>query len=155
MATRETHALEELVSSADIAVRTASQLRLHQKGIAVRDVEAIDAARQLLSNAQKGVAFVSTGHSDGLQSSLKPLNWAADVVWASHSTEKKDSNYEELQEFLGRLDRTLETLTSTGDSAVPGAGDCLEFFASLGEILGTRADQLIRQRTTPLAELNV
>ena len=158
MSIADRQVLGELVDYADVAVRTASQLRLHQSGRAIRDAEAVERASQFLEDAAAGGAFMSSGESANLYSTLRPLNWAADVrlgcaELSLESDSLKKVDYSALTEFIQRVRATLDKLTQ-GDPPDPQAfKECVGFFESLGETLGMRADQAMRRTSCPCGNM--
>lgn len=139
----------EIIDVADVSVRAASQLRLLQQNRPIRDRSAIERADGFLSAAIEGGQFVSTGHVSGLLSTLRPLNWAADVK--ARSFQKPNSSaelgaYDELVEFLRKIQVVLrEALVDKLDLKSESANDAISFFQQLGENLGTIVDQRSRQ----------
>lgn len=161
MAVPNKQQLIEIIHVADISVRVASQLRLARQGHKLLDHEALENANEFLEAAISGGRFMSTGLTGGLQSSLRPLNWAADVRFSSPAagTAPMDpKQYDELVRFLTDVKSDL-ALAMSGDALKQQDLDnAITFFTVLGENLGTRADQRMRQVSgvfsgTPLAKV--
>lgn len=100
---------------------------------------------------------MTTGECVQLQASLKPLNWAADIYFApppmGHDQSPPDVDYTKLESFLNGLKSTLDTVVRNQSTDSGSLEECILFFDSLGDILGTRADQLIRKASTPFGDL--
>jgi len=136
--------VSEIVHLSDVAVRTASQIRLVQSGAAITDWEALSRAREFVSRAKEGVIFINGGSAD-LQESLRPLNWATDAYLALGSDE---ADFNQISDYL---DQVLAALTDVIEksSAAPKKSLrlALTFFQKLGDMLGTEADKLLRDDT--------
>lgn len=140
--------ISEIVELADVSVRVASQLRAFKNGRPVRDSQSLENAEAFLEAAIEGGQFVSTGNAAGLQSSLSPLNWAADVRFPTttgSSLHPDDlAEYERLVEFLQKVRGTLNKVQRQESPDSDGLDDSILFFQQLGKTLGTRADQKMR-----------
>jgi hypothetical protein len=142
--------LSELVDWADVAVRAGNQLQLSKLGKAVRDRDALRRAIEFLEAAEAGGAFMSSGDSANLRATLRPLNWAADVQSArgnvGFGVERRevDFDYEALTKLLGRMRSTVHRVLQGRRPQSDDLAECIKFLDSLGEILGTRADQQMR-----------
>src|SRR5436309_433812 len=106
--------LAELIDAADIAVRVASQLRLCKAGCELRDRVAFERSIEFLDTAIAGGEFISTGQVVGLESTLVPLTWAADVrftapAWTATESVGSDE-YDELVKFLTRIRTSLQNI---------------------------------------------
>jgi len=136
--------LADVIEVADIAVRSASQLRLSKRRNEIRDRQAIERAIRFLDDAIAGGRFMSTGQTAGLRTSLRPLNWAADVQFTKSPEAAPD--YKDLVKFLNSVKSSLERSLAEEQMAT---GDELEnainFLSRLGKLLGTRADQETRR----------
>ena len=157
MSTIDSHYLSEVVECADVAVRSASQLRKLSKGFSIEDHEAIELAIGFIGEARAGGAFMDVGQSLGVQASLKPLNWAADVFFKEPSVAVEapaaDTDYGKLCDFLDEIRSTLEQAESTaGSPGEEAIQRCIRFFESLGQILGSRADQSFRSTSSPFGD---
>jgi hypothetical protein len=151
MATASQQQLLEIIDVADVSVRVASQLRMAKKKLPIRDPDAIQRAQEFLTAAIEGGRFISTGKADNFHSTLRPLNWAADVRFQSQSAQKPAENpleeYDTLVVFLQNVLETLQALESA-DVSNGNTDNAIGFFQRLGEILGTRADQIMRHTST-------
>jgi hypothetical protein len=135
--------LGELVEYADMAIRTASQLNLFKLGRGILDTETLHQAIEFLETAEAGGSFMSSDGSDSLKASLRPLNWVADVRW------KNENDYERITAFLGDMKTTIKQVL---EGKLPNSNTldvCIDFFDSLEETLGTRADQNSRYASLP------
>ena len=107
MTTNDLQRIDELVHSADMAVRVASQLRLWLKRRSVSDKEAIAEGNRFIVEAVQGGKFVATGEVASAASSLSPLTWSADIRFGFDrpmlSNQSKPQRYEELLQDLARL----------------------------------------------------
>jgi hypothetical protein len=141
--------LTELIEAADVFVRVSSQLRLLKAGRPLRDAAAVQATIRVLDEAIEGGQFMSTGAVGGMQSTLRPLTWVADVrLGVSPKKPKPDQlkDYDELVEYLSETRAVLAGILSTGAiSDVSRADAVINFFQQVGDQLGIRADQSIRQ----------
>lgn len=140
----------EIIDIADVSVRAASQLRLLQQNRPLRDRVAIERADRFLAAAIDGGEFVSKGNVGGMLSTLRPLNWAADVQFrllspVPSATQELEA-YDELVKFLGRIQSVLrEALENRVGPDETSLKDAVSFFQQLGENLGTIVDQRSRQ----------
>jgi len=149
MTTKDLQRIDELVHSADMAVRVASQLRLWIKRRSLSDREAVDEGVRFLDEAVRGGKFVETGEMvAGSCTSLYPLNWSADVRFGPTgrlvSSTPTPVRYDELLAFLATIKETLVCVVadkSCSDEAVNGAAN---FFNQLGQFLGSKADNALR-----------
>lgn len=146
--------LGELIDCADVAVRAASQLRILKAGQPAGDMESLTRAVKFLEAAKAGGAFMS-GREQGLHSTLRPLNWAADIRYGSLSVSEDDEateiDYEELTSFL---DGIAVTASCVIDGRQPEEDDldaCISFLESLGNILSGKADRTMRRVSGPEA----
>ena len=140
--------ITEIVELADVSVRVASQLRAVKSGRSVRDFPSLESASAFLDAAIEGGQFVFSGNAAGLQSTLSPLNWAADVRFqASSMSGNRTVNleeYERLVEYLQMVRETLEKVQQQEALDATRLEDSIQFFQQLGKTLGTRADQKMR-----------
>ncbi len=155
MAIADRQQLSEIIDVADVLVRVSSQLRLMKAGKALRDLPAIQQAIDFLSAAIEGGQFMTTGTVGGLQSTLQPLTWVADVRIGSPSAQadqgEQIAKYQELVAFLGELRQLLEdVLNEQTIKDTVKADAAINFFKHLGGQLGIRADQLMRQSPSVL-----
>jgi len=86
------------------------------------------------------------------------LNWAADVhlgcpELSLESECRQEVDYSALTEFIQRVRATLEALTQGKQSDPKAFEECVGFFESLGETLGTRADQAMRRTSCPCGNM--
>ena len=151
MAVADTQQLGELVECADVAVRVASQLRLLKAGKPVRDSEALASAVEFLKAAVAGGEFMSSGQSLKIQATLRPLNWAADVR-VRHELSEVD--YDDLAKFLQGIRDALQEIQTKARPNDKKINSAIKFFASLGEILGIRAEQTMRQASGPFGNVS-
>ncbi len=157
MAVADRQILGELVDCADVAVRSASQLQLFKLGEPVHDQEALENAADFLEAAAGGGMFLFSGDTGGLGATLRPLNWAADV-WYSRGgllsgEEANEVDYEALTEFLQEMRSTLNKVAAKEKLDSENLDKCIGFFDSLGDVLGTRADQCMRRTSEPCSAL--
>jgi hypothetical protein len=133
--------LSEVVNITDVAVRTASQLRLLKAGKTLADRNALELAIQFLTRAKDGGTFI-TRKSSSLQHSLKPFNWATDTYIELHPPSKPD--YERVATYLEQI---FKALRSALEAQTATDAEQLElvaaFFSKLGEVLGSRADKIL------------
>src|SRR5258708_12753210 len=131
--------LSETVKLADIAVRTASQLRLLRHNKPIEDHQALLRSIEFLTRASEGGVFIS-GQSSSLQRSLRPLNWAMDAYLELQPATNPD--YKKVSEYL---DRVLADLRSVIQAPAAVQAEKIDFvapsFGKLGDILGSVADQ--------------
>jgi hypothetical protein len=150
MALADNQLLGELVECADMAIRTASQLNLFKLGRAVRDKEVLNQAIKFLEAAEAGGNFMSSGGSASLNASLRPLNWVADVCWDN------DNDYEGLTRFLRQMKSTVnQVLKGENSQDTVNLEECIQFFDSLEETLGMRADQNSRYASMPCFGISI
>lgn len=144
MATIQDQTLSEVVDVADIAVRTASQLRLAKSGRGFTDPAALEHSLEFLARAKKGGAFMSKKTAQ-LSDTLRPLNWAADTYVKNFSVQG-DPNWGEIEEYLNNLETAVRTLMQGGQSTdTSNIDNALGFFETLGSILAAIADQRLRR----------
>ena len=140
--------ITEIVELADVSVRVASQLRAVKSGRSVRDFQSLESASTFLDAAIEGGQFVFSGTAAGLQSTLSPLNWSADVRFQASSVSGSRTvnleEYERLVEFLQQVQETLEKVQQQKAVDPVQLDDPILFFQQLGKTLGTRADQKMR-----------
>ncbi len=157
MAVADRQILSELVDCADVAVRSASQLQLFRLGRPVHDEEALTRAAEFLQAAVGGGEFISSGNTASLRATLRPLNWAADVRYSSgrrpSGQEAAEVDYEDLTAFLRKIRSTVEQVAEGQEPSSEDFNECITFLDSLGEILGTRADQYMRRASGPSSVL--
>jgi hypothetical protein len=153
MAVLERQLLGELVDYADVAVRCAGQLHLLRLGRKLRDREALARAIEFLETAEAGGMFMSSGESGNMWATLRPMNWAADAKYSSGSavsyTASQKVDYGALASFLQEVRSTLEQVLGGGQPTASSFDECIEFFDSLGETLGNRADRSMRRASVP------
>lgn len=136
--------VSEIVHLSDIAVRTASQIRLVQSGAAITDREALSRAREFVSRAKEGVIFMNGGSAD-LHDSLRPLNWATDAYLALGSDE---ADFNQISDYLDQVLAALTDVIEKSSAALKKSLRlALTFFEKLGDMLGTEADKLLRDDT--------
>ncbi|MEN6406356.1 MAG: hypothetical protein ABFC77_07785 [Thermoguttaceae bacterium] len=148
--------LGELVDCADIAVRAAGQLQLFMIGKPIRDRQVLERVAEFLSAAEAGGIFMSCGDSANLHASLRPLNWAVDTRMNEGGLEQgefKETDYQSLTEYLRRMRSTVEDLLEGNRPNNAAIEECMRFFDSLGDDLGTRADQHVRGTSLPCSSL--
>ena len=140
--------ITQIVELADVSVRVTSQLRAFKSGRPVRDFASIENANAFLNAAIEGGQFVFTGNAAGLQSTLNPLNWAADVRFQTSSMSGPRAveleEYERLVAYLQQIRETLEKVQQQNATDSDRLDDSILFFQQLGKTLGTRADQKMR-----------
>jgi hypothetical protein len=148
MTTEELQRIDELVHSADMAVRVASQLRLWGKRKTIGDAESLHQAIRFLDEAISGGKFVAGAAPSG-SSSLTPLTWSADIRFAQPIVQKPDlKQYEELVDFLVKLRFVILGILdnrAVEDEAIDSAS---RFFSQLGGLLGGKADSALRTPTS-------
>jgi hypothetical protein len=135
--------LAEVVDLADVAVRTASQLRIAKSGHGVSDPSALDQSLDFLESAQQGGAFMSKKISQ-LAGTLRPLNWAADAYLSLNTGPQGAPDYGKVESYLRDLSDSIRNLMQ-GSADVQNLDKALVFFETLGEILGSLADQRLRR----------
>jgi hypothetical protein len=117
MTTNDLQRIDELVHSADMAVRVASQLRLWLKRRTVSDNDAINEGSRFISEALQGGKFVATGEMASAASSLSPLTWSADIRFgfdrSMQSNHAKPQSYEDLLQFLEEVRLSLSAVSSS------------------------------------------
>ena len=149
IAVEDRQQLAELIDAADIAVRVASQLRLCKAGCELLDRAAFERSIEFLDTAIAGGQFISTGQVAGLQSTLAPLTWAADVRFAAPAWTATESvgsaEYDELVKFLKELRTSLQNIFDKKVPVDSSLDAVIDFFGRLGTILGTKADQSMRR----------
>jgi hypothetical protein len=137
----------DTVDTADVAVRVASQLRRMKKGAKVEDPAAIQRAIDFLDEAKRGGAIMAgePAVTSGFGGELRPLNWATDAYLSqpdkSDSPELTSDDYKDIQNYLDRIQSTLEHVTSRGYGAESPIDDAVHFFEGLAEVLASRVDQ--------------
>jgi hypothetical protein len=138
----------EVVNLADIAVRTASQIRLVQSGREFTEPNVLVKAGEFLTRAKKGGIFIS-GRSADLHDTLRPLNWATDAYLA---IVPKQADFDQISDYLDQVHSSLDEATKQQSNASPAALVlALTFFEKLGELLGTEADKLLCDDTDLLS----
>lgn len=149
--------LGELVDCADIAVRAAGQLQLYTLGKPIRDRQALERVVEFLSAAEAGGVFMSRGDSANLHASLRPLNWAFDIRvnegGFGQGQDFGEADYQSLTVYLQRMLSTLNDLLAGNHPNNTAVKKCIQFFDSLGDDLGTRADQHMRGTSLPCSSL--
>lgn len=149
MTTKDLQRIDELVHSADMAVRVASQLRLWIKRRSLRDRDAVDEGIRFLEEAVRGGKFVETGELvAGSSTSLYPLNWSADVRFGPTGQLVSSSpavvKYDELLAFLDDTKETLVGVAADKSPADNSVNAAANFFRQLGQFLGSKADNALR-----------
>lgn len=151
MTTNDLQRIDELVHSADMAVRVASQLRLWLKRRTVSDKEAIAEGNRFIVEAVQGGKFVATGEVASAASSLSPLTWSADIRFGfdrpMQSNQSKPQRYEELLQFLEEVRLSLNSVDSSQPTEDANVEKAAKFFDQLGQLLGTKADNVLRSPT--------
>lgn len=147
MTTEDLRRIDELVHSADMAVRVASQLRLWIKRNQLGDPNSLKESLRFLDEALSGGRFVATGDVASASSSLSPLTWSADIRFgfaqpSMPSPEKKQ--YEELVDFLGSIRETIDNVLSNTHPQAESVESAARFFSQLGKLLGGKADSALR-----------
>ena len=148
MTTKDLQRIDELVHSADMAVRVASQLRLWIKRHRLSDAEAVEEGVRFLDEAVCGGKFVETGEMvAGSSSSLYPLTWAADIrfgqVGQFAAGRTKSVRYDELLNFLESIKGTLSAVASDEQTDNESVQRVATFFDELGSFLGNKADNAL------------
>lgn len=143
----------ELVEFADIAVRTASQLRLYKSGRSFSDPESLQQALEFIGSAKTGGKFMSRS-AQFRGGSLRPLNWATDTYFETlnrkaGTNEESLRNFDAVVKYLDGIESTLGSLIQGKTPTTPNIDELILFFEILGEALGTRADQRTRRASTP------
>lgn len=136
--------VSELVETADVALRAASELRKLRGGHPVRDEGVLNRAAEMLASAREGGIFVSGKGEARLSSSLRPLQWASQTY--IFSERPVDREREDPEAFFRFLEDVMEVVRS----ATEGRSDerierAASFLQVLGELVGNRADDLIRR----------
>jgi hypothetical protein len=136
--------VSEIVHLSDVAVRTASQIRLAQSRAAATDWRVLDRASEFVSRARQGVIFMNGGSAD-LHDTLRPLNWATDAYLALGSEE---ADFRQISSYLDQVSSALADVREKW-SAAPRKSIrlALTFFEKLGDMLGAEADKLLRDDT--------
>jgi hypothetical protein len=135
--------VSEVVNLADVAVRTASQIRLSRSGRAFSEPAVLAKAQQFLSRAKRGVIFINGGPAADLHDTLRPLNWATDAYLAL--SPRPANLFAKISDYLDRVLSALTDVIQKPLSAPKRSSDlALTFFEKLGEMLGTEADKLLR-----------
>ena len=133
--------LAEVVDLADVAVRTASQLRIAKSGHGVSDPSALNQSLDFLERAQQGGAFMSKRISQ-LAGTLRPLNWAADAYLTLNIGPQGEPDYGKVEKYLSKLSDSIRNLMQGSASVdVQSIDTALVFFETLGQILGSLADR--------------
>ncbi len=148
MTTNDLQRIDELVHSADMAVRVASQLRLWLKRRTVSDKEAIAEGNRFIVEAVQGGKFVATGEMASAASSLSPLTWSADIRFgfesSMQSNHTKPQSYEDLLQFLEEVRLSLSAVSSSQPVEDTKVEKTAKFFDQLGQLLGCKADNALR-----------
>ena len=148
MTTNDLQRIDELVHSADMAVRVASQLRLWLKRRTVSDKEAIDEGSRFIVEAVQGGKFVVTGEMSAAARSLSPLTWSADIRFGFdrpiQSNPTKPQRYDELLQFLEEVRSSLSAVNSGLPVEDKNVESTAKFFDQLGQLLGGKADSALR-----------
>jgi hypothetical protein len=147
MNTEELQRIDELVHSADMAVRVASQLRLWLKRNSLGDEDSLRQSLRFLDEAISGGKFVATGNSPSGSSSLTPLTWTADIRFGGPQQQMQrpdQKEYEELVDFLTKLRGVIQGLLEQKSSDREQVESASVFFSQLGGLLGGKADSALR-----------
>ena len=149
MAAMDTQHLSELVEVADVAVRVASQLRQAKSLGRSGDKECLQRGIEFLERAKKGGVFMSgqgIAHL-GFDGALKPLNWAVDTYLLTRAEPRTEAvDYEKVAEYLERIAGCLRVLAEEPKNCDSASLTQAEsFFETMGEVLGSRADQMMRR----------
>ena len=147
MTTEDLRRIDELVHSADMAVRVASQLRLWLKRGTVGDSKALQTAVRFLEEAVSGGRFVATGDIASASSSFSPLTWSADIRFGFEQpivASPETKQYEELLEYLGLLKETICDVLNDKSVEAERVESAAGFFAQLGKLIGGKADNALR-----------
>ena len=80
--------------------------------------------------------------------SLSPLTWSADIRFGfdrpMQSNQSKPQSYEELLQFLEEVQLTLGAVNSRQPAEDTKVEKAAKFFDQLGQLLGTKADNVLR-----------
>jgi hypothetical protein len=145
MATVQDQTLSEVVDLADVAVRTASQLRLAKSGCPVSDPDIFGRSLEFLDRAKLGGAFMS-GKTAQFSDTFRPLNWAADAYLSLNPGPQAEPDYVKVEDYLTQLAAPIRDLAQSGATVDPqGLQQALVFFETLGELLSSLADQRLRR----------
>ncbi len=133
--------VSEVVNLADVAVRTASQIRLLRAGRDLTEPTVLVKATDFLLRAKQGVIFIN-GRSADLHDTLRPLNWVTDAYLA---LTPKQPDFNQISDYLDQVSSSLSGLMQQPASTTAIAFDVtLTFFEKLGELLGTEADRMLQ-----------
>lgn len=157
MSTLDKEFLWELIDSADMAIRTACELRCFLVGENVADVDILERAQVFLRRARDGGSFVSGSHGR-VEGTLRPLNWATDVYLCPtdpndvRSQTSLSPDYEQIANRLAQMDAILEKIRKGLHPNDEDVSKTISFFERLGGLLGSQADKgMLREfRTLPV-----
>jgi len=147
MTTEDLRRIDELVHSADMAVRVASQLRLWIKRNSLGDAKALQDAVRFLDEALSGGRFVATGDVGSASSSLSPITWSADIRFGFDQPSipnPEQKQYEELVDFLSSIKETISCVLEGNQVQQQSVDSAACFFSQLGKLLGGKADNALR-----------
>jgi hypothetical protein len=118
MATIQDQTLSEVVDFADVAVRTASQLRLAKAGRPFTDREILQHSLAFLDRAKQGGAFMSKKTAQ-FSDTLRPLNWAADTYLSPKLSPQAQPDYGKVEDYLTQLVKPIRELFNGATTADP------------------------------------
>ena len=151
MTTKDLQRIDELVHSADMAVRVASQLRLWIKRRRLSDKDAIEEGIRFLEEAVRGGRFVDTGEMGAGSSSLCPLNWVADIQFGFEglfvSNPSTPVKYDKLVEFLEGIRSVIIRVKEDEFPEDEEVYSASKLFDQLGQLLGSKADNALRSQS--------
>jgi len=142
-----TQNLWELVDCADLAVRTASELRKFRSAHRPPDMQVLSRALEFLSQAGTGAAFVSGQATQLRGTTLKPSNWATDAYL--RTVQLAEPDYQAIRAYLDQIASVLRKLVSSGDLPPATLDTPILFFEKLGDVIGSRADQTLHAEAEP------
>ena len=132
--------LWQLIDVADVAVRVASYLRQVEDGLKPSDREALSKAIGFVTLAKNGGKFMSTGHLSSETSTLKPLNWAADI-YKSEREITTGLDYKRLADYLAAILRCLRAVEKRAAYVPPDLKQSIHFFTHLGSMMSSEINQ--------------
>lgn len=142
----------DLVSNADIAIRTTAVLRLLEDGKAPPSdaKRVLKAGSKLLKEAIAGSSlFTGSAQSSAFAGDLLPLCWATDGYMLQRSARPGQPDYGEIEKFLGSVSQVLECVVNwldNGDMAaarVDQLSSAADFFDDVAHVLTQEADNLL------------
>ena len=146
--------LQAIVSASDIAIRVASQLRVWSATRVTVDRAALDQAIIFLDRASNGGSFMAGKQAASAKfgNTLQPLNWATDTYFlvSTPAASNDAPDYGVIARYLDQLGSTLQGVVSGSKVENPQVEAAISFFNTLGELLGSRADQHMRTESFQL-----